>query len=37
MSEARNVFTEVCVSCVLIGIGIVSVVSLAILIWTQVL
>jgi hypothetical protein len=37
MSEARNVFTEVCVSCVLIGIGILSVISLAILIWTQVL
>lgn len=37
MSEARNVFTEVCVSCVLIGIGIISVISLAILIWTQVL
>lgn len=37
MSEARNVFTEVCVSCVLIGVGIISVISLAILIWTQVL
>lgn len=35
MSEARNVFSEVCISCVLIAIGIVSVVSMAVLIWNQ--
>lgn len=35
MSEAKNVFSEICISCVLIVIGIVSVVSMAVLIWNQ--
>ena len=35
MSEAKNILSDVCVSCVLIGIGVVSVVSMAILIWAQ--
>lgn len=35
LSEAKNIFSKVCVSCVLIGIAIVSAVSLAVIIWTQ--
>jgi len=35
MTEAKNILSDVCVSCILIGIGIVSVVSMVILIWTQ--
>lgn len=35
MSEAKNVFSEICISCLLIAIGIISVVSLAVMIWTQ--
>ena len=37
MSDTKNILSEICVSCILIGIGIVSVISLAILIWTHVL
>jgi len=37
MSEARSVFSEVCVSCIAIGIAIISVMLLAIMIWTQVI
>ena len=37
MNEVRNVFSKVCLSCVLIVIAIVSVVSLAVIAWTQVI
>ena len=35
MSEVKGILSDVCVSCALIGFGIVSVVSMAILLWTQ--
>ncbi len=35
MSEARNVFSEVCITCVAIGVGLVAVITLAVLVWTQ--
>ena len=37
MSEVRNVFSKVCLSCVLIGIAIVSVVSITVIVWTQII
>lgn len=37
MSEAKHLFSEVCISCVLIAIGIISVISMGVLIWTQLL
>ena len=35
MSEAKTSFSEICVSCVLIGIAIVSAISVAVLAWMQ--
>jgi hypothetical protein len=37
INEVRNIFSKVCLSCVLIVIAIVSVVSLAVIVWTQII